>query len=188
MPKRRPPVPGPLVCAKVCAWSWSGRACPRCASTSRCKGIVRSAALHLIHHRDVAVQADDAGSPFGGAAVPDAGSVMRGSVSDIALRRGAEVELAMVRCWFAMVQRSQLDRSRQHPHAAEGSQSTNRNEPAPVPVRAGGAARNGLWRPEHSRWRSVPRSLTVMRTAPHVAPLRSTRSFARSRPRVDRSV
>src|SRR3989344_5842977 len=33
--------------------------------------------------------------------------------------------------------------SRQHPHAAEGSQSTNRNEPAPGSMRAGGAARNG---------------------------------------------
>ncbi|HFL5744418.1 TPA: hypothetical protein ACG4LG_001542, partial [Stenotrophomonas maltophilia] len=64
------------------------------------------------------------------------------SVSDIALRREPRlscngsllVAMVIARWWTG---------SRQHPHAAEGSQSTNRNEPTPGSVRAGGAARNG---------------------------------------------
>ena len=87
--------------------------------------VLLRAALHLIHHRDVAVQADDAGSPFGGgAAVPDAGSVMRVQRQRHRAAQGAEVELQ----WFVAGchgERSQLDRE-PPASACSGRQSVNK--------------------------------------------------------------
>ena len=90
------------------------------------------------------------------------------SVSDIALRREPRLS-CNGSLLVAMVSARSWTGSRQHPHAAEGSQSTNRNEPAPGSMRAGGAARNGPL--EAGAFTLALRASVVdgMRTAPHVA-------------------
>ena len=92
------------------------------------------------------------------------------SVSDIALRREPRlscngsllVAMVIARWWTG---------SRQHPHAAEGSQSTNRNEPAPVLCAL--AAQRATAPAPLRRWAftSALRASVVdgLRAAPHVA-------------------
>ena len=56
--------------------------------------ILLRAALHLVHDCDVAIQADDAGSPFGGgAAMPDARGVVGVKRQRHRAAQGAEIEL-----------------------------------------------------------------------------------------------
>ena len=103
--------------------------------------------------------------------MPDARGVVGVQRQRHCAAQGAEVELQ----WFVAGchgDRSLVDRSRQHPHAAEGSQSTNRNEPAPVLCALAAQRATVPWGPLR-RWAftSALRASVVdgLRAAPHVA-------------------
>ena len=123
------------------AWSWSGRAFPQCAtSTSRCTGRpVPSRASSCSSRRCSRSGRQCRVAPRRGAAMPDARGVVGVKRQRHRAAQRAEIELQrFVGCHGV---RSLGKRSGQDRHAAEGSQSTNRNEPVPGCPGNGGLAR-----------------------------------------------